>query len=426
VVVASFPMVSRAAGNTPLRIQRLSTRALNAPGHWQGSGRMRPGRDVVPLLRSHLTPSGLRVADKYFAPAAINPTYDYAEDNATADTNPFAQDHSTTYENLGRVTGYYERADWNPAGGPVTFRYQGSIMFDDPTAKAAQQDNVTHQQAAFAGQVSTCQTSDSPPKTIPDCNYILTQDTQRTSYFSDYVWAIGSCLIETQAQFPQALDRPTGAQVEIVLSNITTAASTLAQQLCTGGGGPGPTATNTIPPPPATATPTIVPATATPTRTPAVTATATATAPATPTSTSTAPTGLEVALLDVRVEKNGAKADLTKPSLIVVKAGQKVLLSIYVEFEQGAAGAALTFSFKAKEGGTQVISKTSQASVPGTVPAEVRETIVAQLSKKGRYTFIGSVSGQGQSQHRSTSFTVADSAKRQCATIDGTRYCANP
>jgi len=424
LVVAAWPMSGRASASWSEGAQRVSLHAVMSPTPARVPRHTRRTRGVVPHRPALLNPAGLRIAPSNFSPATVS--FDAVEDNAAADTasqDQFSQFHSTTYANLGRISGYLQVADWTPAGGTVRFWYLGSFFADAAMARAAYNDSLTQHQGRSA-QVQSCTGSTPVLQAWPTCTYMLTQNNQLNLYFADYAWAVGSCLIETDAQFPQSLDAATGAQVQTTLSAITSAAGSAASAACTSQGGPGPTATATIPVPPATATPTRPAPTATPTKmTAGSTATATATTTATP--TSAVPSAVHLTILDVRVERNGAKADLTKPSLRVVKAGQKALLSIYVNIEEGAAGSTLTFTFSAKHGGAQVLSKTSSGSVPATLPAELRQTVVLQPSKQGKYTFTGTVIAQGKSQHLSTMFTVAGSTKHQCVTIDGAKYCTN-
>jgi hypothetical protein len=68
--------------------------------------------------------TALRVPDKAFVPAQIDPVYDRVYDNSQADRSDFRENHATSYTALGRVTGYFERATW----GAVTFSYQGSVF----------------------------------------------------------------------------------------------------------------------------------------------------------------------------------------------------------------------------------------------------------------------------------------------------------
>jgi hypothetical protein len=379
----------------------------------------------------------LRLDAGYFAPATVNATYDYVEDSATADKNPFAQDHSTRYESLGRITGYYERADWNPAGGAVTFRYQASVFGDSATAKVARQDNVTHQQSAFAAQLSPCPNGNPPPTSFPDCTYIATQDTQQATWFTDYAWAAGYCLIETEAQFPKSMDSATVTQIEQTLSNFTYQGYVVAGKLCSESSGAPPTPTNTVVAPPSpttTRTPTPTPVTtSSPTPTPthtvvsgtSLTQTPTPIPSATPTSTKL--TDAAVRLLAVRLDKRELKDDLSRPSLARVKVHQTTLLSIFVNVLAGAVPKReLDFNFSVKRGKTEVLSKRLPEQIPDTRPQQVRETTTAQFSKKGKYTFTGTIAYLGQSEQQSTTFTVIAAAKKACATIAGQQYCTKP
>lgn len=422
LIAGGAPTIGKASSGSAVRTERLASQLPTREAGSQG-GRESTGVDIrvehVGRYRPHFTATGLRVAPSYFSPATLNSTYDYVEDNVTADKNPFAQDHSTTYENLGRVTGYYERADWTtPNGSQIFFRYQGSLMGSDALALAAQQDGTSHEVSAFSGQLSGCPNASPPPSTFPSCSYVATQDAHHITWFTDYLWAIGSCLVETEAQFPQALDTPTVNQVETTLSNFTFQARQQAVQLCSDQAAPTATATRTLPAPSAsaTSTPTIAGPTATSTTRP------TSTAAATPTATKV--TAVMASILSVRIEKGGARVDLSAPPLKVVKTGQNVQLAVYVQILQGAGGTPLSFTVDARQGSTSLVEKSVQDTVPATLPALLRETVSVQPSKQGRYTLTGILTVQGKSDSKSTVFDVGGSSKHQCIRIGSTRYCS--
>jgi hypothetical protein len=416
VVASAWPAGGDASTSGPGLAPRLVLSAPALPSALRGSGRVRGALSVRSHSVPQLDPSTLRIDASNFAPATV--TEDLVEANADADDkahDQFAQFHTTSYANLGRISGNIQIADWKPAGGSVVFWYLGSFMTSAAAAQAAQADSVTGHQN-LGGTPKPCQNGAPPPANFPNCNYILTQDTGKTTYFADFVWAIGSCLIETDAQFPQSVDSATSTQVITTLDNVTSAAAGLATQLCTGSGSSStPTATR-VPSPTATRT------TSRSSPTPTLTAKARATATATPTLT-TAST-VKMSIEDVRVENGGAKADLSKSPLLVVKAGGAAQLAMYVLVEQGTAGTKLSFTFVAKSGGTRLIKKTIQDSVPASLPAQLHETVAVKPSKQGRYTFTGSVIAQGKKQKRSTTFTVAGSTKKQCVDIGGTKYCS--
>jgi hypothetical protein len=433
--IALAPFAGRALGTGPspahagargalVVISRLQVaREQNQAGAPAAVALNQPMRSAggAPLRVPRLTGSDLRVPSSYFSPATVFPQYDSVEDNATADARQFGTHaHSTAYENLGRITGYYELANWG-ATATATFVYQGSIMVSAASATAAQQDNVTYQQAAPRNaSVSSCKTSGNPPQHIPGCSFIVTKTSDKQFLLTDYAWAVDSCLIETEAQYAASFNQTaTEGQIQSILGSITGEAGSLAQQVC-GSSGAGPTPTDT-PLPVATSTPTAPP-------TPRKSATPTATVHAAATVTATSPpaqgTGTSVILLAVRVEKSGAKADLSRVPLLVVKAGQKVLLSIYAEVEAGTAGAPLSFAFTARKGNTRVLSKSVHAAVPGSLPADIRETVAAKLTSPGGYSFTGIITVGGVSRKKSVAFTVAGLAKKQCVTIGGTKYCS--
>jgi hypothetical protein len=373
------------------------------------------GKGVAPHSSPSQAGTALRVDATYFAPATV--TQASEEDNSTANVFRFRQDHSASYDALGRVDGYLELAAWNTPTGRANFYYQGSVMSDAAHALAAKQDNVTVQTVKLSAQTFACPLTGA---TSLSCTYMVTQDAAHTTWYADYVWAVGSCLIESEAVYSQSEDAATSTTIRTTLSVFTYQASVLAQSLCGSQPAPSPTPTGTSRSAP-TATPTATaPVAPSPTARPTKTSTPQVTATATPRVSS----GAGAVLLSARVEKSGAKADLSRPPATTVKAGQKILLAIYVEFETGAApGAATTFSFVAQKGKTQVFSKTLQAQVPASLPAELREAATTTLKSAGKYKFTGTITFQGKSSKRSSSFQVAAAAKKQCVTIGGTQYC---
>src|SRR5689334_5994744 len=95
-----------------------------------GSGRrMTAGEQPMSHSRivSGQTGQSLRLPNSAFGSATVESNYDRVEDNTQADQDYFRSNHSTSYAALGRVTGYYERAQWLPPGfaaaDTVYFRY---------------------------------------------------------------------------------------------------------------------------------------------------------------------------------------------------------------------------------------------------------------------------------------------------------------
>jgi hypothetical protein len=462
LTAAAVPVTGSAFGGPPLHVRLLSARELTKLARWRDPGWSRISftpRDIhlpaarsrgnpVPHRNAGLTGSALRLPSSDFAPATIDPQVDRVEDNSLADLDFFGIKgtlgiHTRSYADLGRITGYYEFATWNASGGTVNFRYHGSIMADAHSAQTAQQDNVSHQLSAFSAQASPCQID--ATHTIPDCNVVFFQGQAGSMPFDvqDVAWAVNSCLVETEAEYPSSLesDSATLNQIGTSLSAINNAGAQLASKAC-GDNGAGPTATATVPPTPGsnpTPTSTAVTrprptATATATRTrPRATATSTpTTVPAssavpTLTPTSSRSTGEAIALLAVRVTKTELKSDLSRPSLSRVKAHQSALLSIFLQIGAGAlAGRDIDYAFDVKRGSKDVVSKSLHEQVPDKRPAQSRETTTAQFTKKGQYTFTGTVTYLGQSEHQSTTFAVVAAAKKVCTIIAGHQYCTQP
>jgi hypothetical protein len=408
IVASACPAGGDASTRKPDFVPRLALRAPALRSSVPGIGRVYRAVSVGSHSLPQLDPSALRVVASNFAPATV--TEDVVENNTDADDrahDQFAQFHTTSYATLGRISGNIQIADWKPAGGSVVFWYLGSFMTSAAAAQAAQADSVAGHQN-LGGQPKPCQNGAPPPANFPNCNYVLTQDVGKTTYFADFVWAIGTCLIETDAQFPQSLGSATSSQIITTLDTITSAAAGLANQICTGQGGANPTPSSTAATPP----------------TPTATPTKTRTAAPTPTATATKPSNVTLSILDVRVEKSGAKADLTRPPLQRVKVSQKVLLAIYVEIDEGAAGTPLSFTFVEKAGRKQVLSKSVQDAISPELPIQLRETVPSQPLKRGKYALTATVSYQGRSSRKSTKFAVEAPAKKQCVTIGGQQYCS--
>lgn len=73
-----------------------------------------PSRDTV---------AEMRVPDSAFIPALIDSARDRVESNAEANVDAPKGNHSQSYDSLGRVSGYLEKATW----GAITFTYLASV-----------------------------------------------------------------------------------------------------------------------------------------------------------------------------------------------------------------------------------------------------------------------------------------------------------
>jgi hypothetical protein len=98
----------------------------------------------------------LRLPDRAFLPAIVEPHYDRLAPNALADLYPFSLNHSTTYEKLGRIMGYYERATLEHI---LFFRYQASIFPDAAAATHALRDGVRYTMTHGGVRHTSCTTA---------------------------------------------------------------------------------------------------------------------------------------------------------------------------------------------------------------------------------------------------------------------------
>jgi len=275
----------------------------------------------------------LRLPASAFSPATINSSFDRVENNSNADQDFFGppNGHSKTYEALQRVTGYYQRADWQPAGAADTahFRYQGSTFTGTSTAQAAWNDGITTTKGNLpASAVSDCSGSAGMP-----CNEVAFVDTSTATptHYRYYYLQKNQCLAETEFDFSDALYNSVDTQLEQIGATVAGNAAGVLNSVCVPGGNPTPTTQPTIQPP--TATPTSRP-----------------TPP---------PTTVSFTLISVRVEKYGAKADWkqVRPLLKQIKIGNKVQLSIYFLVNSAPAGEPYTVHWTATQGGRTLVNQ---------------------------------------------------------------------
>lgn len=122
-----------------------------SPFHPFIAGRSEVTRRGV-LSPSSLSDGQLRLPGSAFAPAIINPTYDYAESAATADQNWFRNNHWWSYSRLGMASGYYERADTHDSNGYlISFRWQATVYPSVAAASRAIQDGISRTKTYGSG-----------------------------------------------------------------------------------------------------------------------------------------------------------------------------------------------------------------------------------------------------------------------------------
>jgi hypothetical protein len=345
------------------------------------SGTFLPKRAV--RAPSQQTASALRLAASAFSPATINSSFDRVEGNSDADQDFFGppNGHSKTYEALQRITGYYERADWQPAGAADTahFRYQGSTFTSTSAAQNAWNDGITTTKGSLpASAVSDCSGSAGMP-----CNEVVFVDTSTKTHYRYYYLQKNQCLAETEFDLSDALYNSVDTQLEQIGAAVAGQAAAVLNSVCVPGGNPTPTTQPTTPPP--TATPTSRP-----------------TPP---------PTTISFTLISVRVERYGAKADWkqVKPLLKQVKIGTKVQLSIYFLVNSAPAGEPYAVHWTVTQGGRTLLNQSfNNNKLDTSDPTGTYRDRVSPLTLKnaGIVNVVGRVTIGSRSKQNSTSLQV--------------------
>ncbi|MGI8827259.1 MAG: hypothetical protein ACR2JC_16765 [Chloroflexota bacterium] len=188
------------------------------------------GVPVAHDQNTHVSQTGsvLHLADSAFSPATPVAKFTRLESNTLADKDWFGVNHhAVSYESLHRVTGYYERADWQPGGSTdtVVFRYQGSIFTSTQTALTAWQDGV-----------ATTSTAANPSR---DCSSTLhtacaiirstAKDGTPTLYL---VLRHNACLIESAAATTSTLFSSQSSQIDATLASIAVRGLAAAKLAC--------------------------------------------------------------------------------------------------------------------------------------------------------------------------------------------------
>jgi hypothetical protein len=198
---------------------------------------------VQPLSFAALV-QALRLPNSAFAPAQLD-NQDRVEDNASANADIFSSDHSRDYEVLGRLSGYYEEATYQPPNAKETasYRYQASVFRTSAQARAAWEDGLRTVHAYFGQAITPC----------ADGTCALTWATKAqtgtlVAYFAAYT---NYCLAEMQDTIPAAIFQSTAGGPALI-SALDDAAQQLLQRVCTEPPPAPPAPTPTTPPYPAT------------------------------------------------------------------------------------------------------------------------------------------------------------------------------
>lgn len=319
------------------------------------------------------------------SPTAFSPASADAEgvaDNPTADQTSFRQDHSLSYEDLQRITGYYQRYKWQPSGSSdvAYFRYMASTFPSASQASNAWQDGVTHTSdpSVFGGTYNGDCTNNYPP--VQHCasvSYSATSNGASANYL-DYFFQYNQCLAETEIQYTTNLYNSSANQLAQTGVNVNNAAVRALSSACGTSG--------TTPPPPQP--------------------TATRPAPPQPTATTTTTTNFQI--VAVRVEKNGSKPDfnLKNPPLRQIKVGTPVYLSVYWNLNSAPSNPQPVFHFSLRKGGKVV--KDLKGTISGSYPTgyTFRDHISYTPKEAGNYTLTIDVNLNGQSDEGTTSLKV--------------------
>lgn len=306
--------------------------------------------------------NALLLAASAYSPAVLNQQYNYTETASDADQNWFRGNHSTTYESFGFQSGAYQRADWNPSGTTVTFRYQGGIYSSASGAQNAYNDGISYVQQQFSGaKVSNCSNNTA----VVLCTSIVFpyQDNSGNQFGEEYdlVQIVGTpCMAETTADFPASAPQSLATQIGQTQTNIDVAAANAMQSACGGGStGGGTTSFNVI---------------------------------------------------SVRFEKNGAKPDydLSNPPLVQAKTKQKVQLAVYFQVQSLPQDSPDSIEFVIKQGGQTVFDKTYQHTIQlSDLPDTYVDTISGlKFTKAGGYSAQATVTINGQQDGSSASLSV--------------------
>jgi len=192
--------------------------------------------------------ASFHIDENAYSPATVDTSKDEGiVDNPTADQLFFRDYHSKNYEDLKRVTGYFEAGRWTPSGASsqIVFAYQASTFADTATAQAAFTDAQTTAKA-FNGLDPTktdCSTNG------VSCYALVTafkDSNNQTNDVIGYVAQFNQCLAETRTQGSDALMTANVDQVVKTIQTITAAALANLLATCSGTGATSTTLTYNV------------------------------------------------------------------------------------------------------------------------------------------------------------------------------------
>lgn len=314
--------------------------------------------------------TALQLPATAYTPATINTQYSGVVDTTLVDQDWFRTNHSAPYETWGWQTGYYQRADWLPAGysatDTITFRYLGSFFPNASSAAAAYQDGVTYTQTRTGASSSSCSGS---TFSCADMAYHVTSG--GVSQLEEYtVLQVGVCLIEASVDATQTAASGETSQIETTLTSIDSAALQAASTVCGAS----------VPPQPS------------------------------PTPTTTTPVAFTI--LSVRAETVNSRPDwnLVSPPVTLVKAGTKVRLSVYYHVSSAPQSFAYSERVTVKRNGTTLVRQ-SYPDKLGTTPVDTyRNSWTYTMATAGSYAITIAITMNDHTQALSTAVTVQAAA----------------
>ncbi|MDQ2744482.1 MAG: hypothetical protein M3Z66_19620 [Chloroflexota bacterium] len=117
---------------------------------------------------SAVDPRALRVDPSAFAPGTVVKDFAPANSDLKGGFNEYF--HTKSYADLGRLVGYYERADWSPtaAADPIQFAYAANVYGSSDAATAAYNDAKTQFAANFKAPLTPCDATAHVPSPCDD------------------------------------------------------------------------------------------------------------------------------------------------------------------------------------------------------------------------------------------------------------------
>lgn len=319
----------------------------------------------------------LFLAASAYAPAVINQTYNYTEDESFASSNWFRSFHSANYATWGYVNGVYQRADLGSSSNPnAIIRYQGAIMNSASNAANAFLDGVTYTQQQSGASSSNC----APSGSDFQCRYMtLTYTTSAGVAMSEEYDTVQfqQCLAETTIDLASNVVAAYGSQAQQIQTNVDQAALNAMRNTCGSNPNPNP---NPQPQPTQRPQPTPVPT----------------------------QVGTQFNVVSVRLEKDGADPDwnLTNAPITAGKAPMKVQLSAYYDVQSAPANSQAQFRISITLNGKTIYNKPDDPFTLTDPPDTYRHRDSFTLKKAGTYRFSVQVTVNGRSDTGDTTLTL--------------------